>query len=79
MIRPEQLITPKIASEIRDAGNEQMYNRSAFTRNARRGGCERCYGKNLATGGKVEVCEGVRSIAAQSVGEPGTEITMRTV
>ncbi|MQS58800.1 DNA-directed RNA polymerase subunit beta', partial [Escherichia coli] len=61
-----------------DAGIEQMYIRSAFTCNARHGVCEKCYGKNLATGEKVEVGEAVGTIAAQSIGEPGTQLTMRT-
>ncbi|HDK9026079.1 TPA: DNA-directed RNA polymerase subunit beta' [Staphylococcus aureus] len=78
IIRPDELITPEIAKKITDAGIEQMYIRSAFTCNARHGVCENCYGKNLATGEKVEVGEAVGTIAAQSIGEPGTQLTMRT-
>lgn len=78
IIRPDELITPEIAKKITDAGIEQMYIRSAFTCNARHGVCEKCYGKNLATGEKVEVGEAVGTIAAQSIGEPGTQLTMRT-
>ncbi|WP_078068978.1 DNA-directed RNA polymerase subunit beta' [Staphylococcus aureus] len=78
IIRPDELITPEIAKKITDAGIEQMYIRSAFTCNARYGVCEKCYGKNLATGEKVEVGEAVGTIAAQSIGEPGTQLTMRT-
>lgn len=78
IIRPDELITPEIAKKITDAGIEQMYIRSAFTCNARHGVCEKCYGKNLATGEKVEVGEAVGIIAAQSIGEPGTQLTMRT-
>lgn len=78
IIRPDELITPEIAKKITDAGIEQMYVRSAFTCNARHGVCEKCYGKNLATGEKVEVGEAVGTIAAQSIGEPGTQLTMRT-
>ena len=55
-----------------------MHIRSAFTCNTRHGVCEKCYGKNLATGEKVEVGEAVGTIAAQSIGEPGTQLTMRT-
>lgn len=77
IIRPDELITPEIAKKITDAGIEQMYIRSAFTCNARHGVCEKCYGKNLATGEKVEVGEAVGTIAAQSIGEPGTQLTMR--
>lgn len=78
IIRPDELITPDIAKEITDAGIEEMYIRSAFTCNTRHGVCEKCYGKNLATGEKVEVGEAVGTIAAQSIGEPGTQLTMRT-
>lgn len=78
IIRPDELITSEIAKKITDAGIEQMYIRSAFTCNARHGVCEKCYGKNLATGEKVEVGEAVGTIAAQSIGEPGTQLTMRT-
>lgn len=78
IIRPDELITADIAKKITDAGIEQMYIRSAFTCNTRHGVCEKCYGKNLATGEKVEVGEAVGTIAAQSIGEPGTQLTMRT-
>ncbi|MEK4556079.1 DNA-directed RNA polymerase subunit beta' [Jeotgalicoccus sp. FSL K6-3177] len=73
-----ELITPDIAKEIVNSGIEEVYIRSAFTCNTRHGVCERCYGKNLATGEKVEVGEAVGTIAAQSIGEPGTQLTMRT-
>ncbi|ARB78566.1 DNA-directed RNA polymerase subunit beta' [Staphylococcus lugdunensis] len=78
IIHPDELITAEIAKKITDAGIEQMYIRSAFTCNTRHGVCEKCYGKNLATGEKVEVGEAVGTIAAQSIGEPGTQLTMRT-
>ncbi|MBK3949213.1 DNA-directed RNA polymerase subunit beta' [Staphylococcus haemolyticus] len=78
IIRPDELITAEIAKKITDAGIEQMYIRSASTCNTRHGVCEKCYGKNLATGEKVEVGEAVGTIAAQSIGEPGTQLTMRT-
>lgn len=78
IIRPDELITVDIAKQITDAGIEEMYIRSAFTCNTRHGVCEKCYGKNLATGEKVEVGEAVGTIAAQSIGEPGTQLTMRT-
>ncbi|OFV26837.1 DNA-directed RNA polymerase subunit beta' [Staphylococcus sp. HMSC14D01] len=78
IIRPDELITAEIAKKITDAGIEQMYIRSAFTCNTRHGVCEKCFGKNLATGEKVEVGEAVGTIAAQSIGEPGTQLTMRT-
>ena len=66
------------ALEIVETGIEGIVIRSAFTCNTRHGVCERCYGKNLATGEKVEVGEAIGTIAAQSIGEPGTQLTMRT-
>lgn len=78
LVQSNQLITPEIAKSIVDAGIEEMHIRSAFTCNTRHGVCEKCYGKNLATGEKVEVGEAVGTIAAQSIGEPGTQLTMRT-
>ncbi|MDW4403212.1 DNA-directed RNA polymerase subunit beta' [Staphylococcus saprophyticus] len=78
IVNPDELVTAEIAKKITDAGIEEMYIRSAFTCNTRHGVCEKCYGKNLATGEKVEVGEAVGTIAAQSIGEPGTQLTMRT-
>ncbi|PHK49447.1 DNA-directed RNA polymerase subunit beta' [Staphylococcus edaphicus] len=78
IVHPDELVTADIAKKITDAGIEEMYIRSAFTCNTRHGVCEKCYGKNLATGEKVEVGEAVGTIAAQSIGEPGTQLTMRT-
>ncbi|MGG1632542.1 DNA-directed RNA polymerase subunit beta' [Rossellomorea sp. NRS-1567] len=73
-----QLITEDLAKTIIDAGVEHVSIRSAFTCHTRHGVCEKCYGTNLATGQKVEVGEAVGIIAAQSIGEPGTQLTMRT-
>ncbi|WP_210136510.1 DNA-directed RNA polymerase subunit beta' [Staphylococcus sp. GDK8D68P] len=78
IVNPDELVTAEIAKKITDAGIEEIYIRSAFTCNTRHGVCEKCYGKNLATGEKVEVGEAVGTIAAQSIGEPGTQLTMRT-
>ncbi|MCS5431436.1 hypothetical protein NYT90_15255, partial [Staphylococcus aureus] len=50
IVRPDELVTAEIAKKITDAGIEEMYIRSAFTCNTRHGVCEKCYGKNLATG-----------------------------
>ena len=66
-----------IAKQITDAGIEQMYIRSAFTCNTRHGVCEKCYGKTLQLVVK-KLGEAVGTIAAQSIGEPGTQLTMRT-
>ncbi|MRX72552.1 DNA-directed RNA polymerase subunit beta' [Bacillus lacus] len=73
-----ELITEDLAVEITEAGIEEVWIRSAFTCNTRHGVCKKCYGRNLATGSDVEVGEAVGIIAAQSIGEPGTQLTMRT-
>src|SRR5699024_6240238 len=63
--------------EVVDAGVEEVTIRSAFMCNTKHGVCQKCYGRNLATGDDVEVGEAVGIIAAQSIGEPGTQLTMR--
>ena len=73
-----ELITEDIARKIMDAGIEEVTIRSAFTCDTKHGVCKYCYGRNLATGSEVEVGEAVGTIAAQSIGEPGTQLTMRT-
>ncbi|MDE3840591.1 DNA-directed RNA polymerase subunit beta' [Bacillus methanolicus] len=79
VIVPENgLITEDLANEIVQANIEEVWIRSAFTCNTRHGVCKKCYGRNLATGQEVEVGEAVGIIAAQSIGEPGTQLTMRT-
>ena len=79
VIVPENgLITEDLADEIILANIEEVWIRSAFTCNTRHGVCKKCYGRNLATGQEVEVGEAVGIIAAQSIGEPGTQLTMRT-
>lgn len=78
LVDENQLINEDLAKAIVDAGVEHVSIRSAFTCNTRHGVCEKCYGTNLATGQKVEVGEAVGIIAAQSIGEPGTQLTMRT-
>jgi DNA-directed RNA polymerase subunit beta' len=78
LVSENELITEDIAVEIIDAGIEEVWIRSAFTCNTRHGVCKKCYGRNLATGTEVEVGEAVGIIAAQSIGEPGTQLTMRT-
>ncbi len=78
IVKANELITQEQALEIVESGIEGVVIRSAFTCNTRHGVCERCYGKNLATGEMVEVGEAVGTIAAQSIGEPGTQLTMRT-
>jgi DNA-directed RNA polymerase subunit beta' len=73
-----QEITEELANAIQAAGIERVKIRSVLTCESRRGACARCYGRNLATGRFVELGEAVGVIAAQSIGEPGTQLTMRT-
>jgi DNA-directed RNA polymerase subunit beta' len=78
MVKPNGLITEDLAKDIVNAGVENVFIRSVFTCNTKHGVCKKCYGRNLATGQQVEVGEAVGIIAAQSIGEPGTQLTMRT-
>jgi DNA-directed RNA polymerase subunit beta' len=71
-------INEELATQIEKAGIERVKIRSVLTCESRRGVCELCYGRNLATGRLVERGEAVGVIAAQSIGEPGTQLTMRT-
>jgi len=73
-----QEITEKLAQQIELAGIDGIYIRSVLTCETERGVCRLCYGRNLATGRLVECGEAVGVIAAQSIGEPGTQLTMRT-
>jgi DNA-directed RNA polymerase subunit beta' len=71
-------ITEDLAKEVEAANIEEVIIRSVLTCHSRFGVCIKCYGRNLATGHLVEVGEAVGIIAAQSIGEPGTQLTMRT-
>ncbi len=71
-------ITEELAAAIQTAGIERVKIRSVLTCESKRGVCQLCYGRNLATGRLVERGEAVGVIAAQSIGEPGTQLTMRT-
>jgi DNA-directed RNA polymerase subunit beta' len=73
-----QEINEDLAAAIQAAGIERVKIRSGLTCESRRGICVRCYGRNLASGHLVEMGEAVGVIAAQSIGEPGTQLTMRT-
>src|SRR5213596_1006902 len=73
-----QEITEELANQVQAAGIERVRIRSVLTCESRRGVCALCYGRNLATGRMVELGEAVGVIAAQSIGEPGTQLTMRT-
>ena len=72
------LITESIADKIIAAGIEEVEIRTTLTCNTVNGVCKKCYGRNLATGNVVEIGEAVGIMAAQSIGEPGTQLTMRT-
>ncbi len=78
IVKRNELIDEDIADIIMDAGINEVNIRSVFNCRTQRGVCEKCYGRNLATGGDVEIGEAVGTIAAQSIGEPGTQLTMRT-
>src|SRR6202163_3265376 len=71
-------MTEVTSSAIQDAGIEKVKMRSVLTCTSRRGVCAKCYGRDLATGKTVELGQAVGVIAAQSIGEPGTQLTMRT-
>src|SRR5205809_1064423 len=71
-------ITEELAQKIEDSGLERVRIRSTLTCDTKRGICVMCYGRNLGTGRLAELGEAVGIIAAQSIGEPGTQLTMRT-
>ncbi|MDR3192960.1 MAG: DNA-directed RNA polymerase subunit beta', partial [Treponema sp.] len=71
-------ITEKIAAAIESAGIESVRIRTVLTCEAEHGVCRKCYGRNLATNRSVDIGEAVGTIAAQSIGQPGTQLTMRT-
>jgi DNA-directed RNA polymerase subunit beta' len=78
IVEVNQEITEELAAAIHAAGIERVKIRSVLTCESKRGVCVMCYGRNLATGRLVERGEAVGVIAAQSIGEPGTQLTMRT-
>ncbi len=73
-----EMITEEIAERIQDANIDSVYIRTVLTCESKRGVCVKCYGRNLTTGKQVEIGEAVGIIAAQSIGEPGTQLTLRT-
>jgi DNA-directed RNA polymerase subunit beta' len=73
-----EMITEAIAEKIEDANIESVYIRTVLTCESKRGVCAKCYGRNLTNGKLVEIGEAVGIIAAQSIGEPGTQLTLRT-
>ncbi|MGH9322134.1 MAG: DNA-directed RNA polymerase subunit beta' [Vicinamibacteria bacterium] len=78
IVSPSQEITEDVANAIQNTGVDHVKIRSVLTCESRRGVCAMCYGRNLASGRLVDLGEAVGVIAAQSIGEPGTQLTMRT-
>ena len=73
-----EMITEEIADKIEDANIDSVYIRTVLTCESKRGVCAKCYGRNLTNGKMVEIGEAVGIVAAQSIGEPGTQLTLRT-
>ncbi len=78
IIAAGDLITEEIAEKIEDSSIDSVYIRTVLTCESKRGVCAKCYGRNLTNGKLVEIGEAVGIIAAQSIGEPGTQLTLRT-
>ena len=78
LVRSGEIIADELARRAIEESVNQVRVRSVLTCDAREGVCRSCYGRNLATGKQVEIGEAVGVIAAQSIGEPGTQLTMRT-
>ncbi len=78
LVEAAEYITPAISVEIEEAGVEMVTIRSVLTCETKSGVCRKCYGKNLASGRIAETGDAVGIIAAQSIGEPGTQLTLRT-
>ena len=78
LVKRNELITADIAKKIEETGNKKVKIRSVFDCKSRHGVCSKCYGLNLATGLPTTGGEAVGIMAAQSIGEPGTQLTMRT-
>ena len=78
LLKAGEYITGRIARDIESSGVETVTIRSVLTCETKRGVCAKCYGKNLATGRIAESGDAVGIIAAQSIGEPGTQLTLRT-
>ena len=78
ILTANELISEEAAAAVEDAGIQSVKIRSVLTCETKRGICRMCYGRNLATMGSVDIGEAVGIIAAQSIGEPGTQLTLRT-
>ena len=73
-----EIISDDVAAAVDAAGVKSLWIRSPLMCEQRQGVCSRCYGRDLATGEEVEIGTAVGIVAAQSIGEPGTQLTMRT-
>ena len=78
IVKANEMVTPQQAKAVVDAGITQVTIRTLLTCKAKQGVCAKCYGRNMASNQMVSVGEAVGTIAAQSIGEPGTQLTMRT-
>ena len=78
LVRADNLITSDQAEAVEESGITKVYIRTILTCRSRIGLCSKCYGANMASGREVRIGESVGIIAAQSIGEPGTQLTMRT-
>ncbi|MCC7518592.1 MAG: DNA-directed RNA polymerase subunit beta' [Verrucomicrobiae bacterium] len=78
IVKAGEIISAPVAEEVLRVGQEKMRIRSVLTCETRRGACAKCYGVDLATSRQVELGTAVGIMAAQSIGEPGTQLTMRT-
>ncbi len=78
MVKANEMITEDMADAIVKTGIEEVEIRSIFTCKSKTGVCAKCYGKNMSNNNPVQIGEAVGIIAAQSIGEPGTQLTMRT-
>ncbi|MCI1944680.1 DNA-directed RNA polymerase subunit beta' [Clostridium luticellarii] len=78
IVKKDSYMDSNTAHKIEDSGIKKVKIRSVFTCRSRHGVCAKCYGMNMATAKKIDIGESVGIIAAQSIGEPGTQLTMRT-
>jgi DNA-directed RNA polymerase subunit beta' len=78
IVEAGEMVTEEIAEKIEDANIDSVYIRTVLTCESKKGVCAKCYGRNLTTSKLVEIGEAVGIVAAQSIGEPGTQLTLRT-
>ena len=78
LVKAHEYVDPKLADKVVKSGVKKVKIRSVFTCKCKNGVCAKCYGMDLATASKINIGEAVGIVAAQSIGEPGTQLTMRT-